>query len=847
MSHHSLSVYTELTSEQIAKDFHSSRIAGLSRHGRQRSKKMYGGNPFPWGFLYHLVQDMISPFVPGMAIVAVYLALFNHPFLLPFLGLLGIHILLQGLSHWQFIRQRWRQFMMLWKTHRAKVLCIRGRSAVKVRASQLVHGDVILLSEGIHLPVDCKIIEADHLHMDEALLFGAPYQARVKSPRDSKVEDLRDSRSLAFAGSTVLSGVGKAMVINAGKQRLFLDGFLSKEHHVQLEKQLWQLGKMHLLFSLILLILIQTPTLAPYNLFFLGFYAFTTPLLLPLLTATVLLPGKAGALYENSKSLLLPITNVVKHDILESTIFVNRTNIEMYDRTSVSTNAALLKQFLEVFHLGLPRKECVGFFKEWNRLKNHLSKEHAITLTPPASLKAIPGRSVYEVDATGEGLMSMFVYEHNMEDGRNMTIKTKIRNPRELIEEATYIWDDQLSGSRRRFFVQEKKKLFEQLDHLDEQGFHILGVAFEEEELTEKGPLVRDVFIGYIAIPALVPHEYFTLLEQARGAHKTIILYSLGEVNKKALLNIFSKDQLEFWKDAWMDKGLIINEGKKSKLMVLEHATYHTLRELTRRDESFPHFQNNTIVGNEEDQRLLPKVHLSSSKGAKHISHILGHSAHLIFKVRSTLKLFLGSQFAAGLLGGWLYFTEGSLSLMTFSPLLLSVMGLMVIGSYVVHHMRSPGFNQFSHPKNTDNYTSIRYFYDLSFLITLATALGTSFAIFFLFITLFALQLQESFAGLFTTYPTLVGGIAVVSLLSSMVALSRTSENLLTISVSFITNMILSMGIMALLSSQLPAERPFILVFTLLIVSLASLASIAMPKVVSHMKGKAASPVSSQS
>ena len=84
-------------------------------------------------------------------------------------------------------------------------------------AAELVPGDLVILSAGIRVPADGRIIEAARLQVEEAALTGES-QAVNKSPElvTDPASPLGDRTCMAFMGTTVTDGRGRMLVTATG-------------------------------------------------------------------------------------------------------------------------------------------------------------------------------------------------------------------------------------------------------------------------------------------------------------------------------------------------------------------------------------------------------------------------------------------------------------------------------------------------------------------------------------------------------------------------------------------------------------------------------------------------------
>ncbi len=94
---------------------------------------------------------------------------------------------------------------------------VRGGRIRKVDIEELVPGDIINFSNGDSVPADCRIIQSSNILVDESILTGEslPVEKGVKSV--GLMVGLGDKRSMIFSGTSVVEGVGSAVVVSTGK------------------------------------------------------------------------------------------------------------------------------------------------------------------------------------------------------------------------------------------------------------------------------------------------------------------------------------------------------------------------------------------------------------------------------------------------------------------------------------------------------------------------------------------------------------------------------------------------------------------------------------------------------
>jgi sodium/potassium-transporting ATPase subunit alpha len=100
-----------------------------------------------------------------------------------------------------------------------RVKVIREGKEKEIMAGDLVPGDLIILSEGDKVPADSRLIESTYLMVNNAPLTGESEPVPLQS--EPCEGELIGSRNIAFAGTTVVSGSGKAVVFATGMRTEF--------------------------------------------------------------------------------------------------------------------------------------------------------------------------------------------------------------------------------------------------------------------------------------------------------------------------------------------------------------------------------------------------------------------------------------------------------------------------------------------------------------------------------------------------------------------------------------------------------------------------------------------------
>ncbi|MEC4890224.1 MAG: cation-transporting P-type ATPase [Nitrospira sp.] len=101
-----------------------------------------------------------------------------------------------------------------------KAWVARGGQSVEVSRNEIVPGDLLILEEGERVPADARLIEATGMRVDNAALTGEskPKRRTAESAEDGHWLELPN---LVFAGTTILSGHGRAVVFATGMRSEF--------------------------------------------------------------------------------------------------------------------------------------------------------------------------------------------------------------------------------------------------------------------------------------------------------------------------------------------------------------------------------------------------------------------------------------------------------------------------------------------------------------------------------------------------------------------------------------------------------------------------------------------------
>ncbi len=215
------------TAAEVFKALDSSP-AGLSPDEAQLRFARYGSNSLQTPRRFSVVREFVGQFTHFLAIllwIAAGLS-FLAEWLQPEEGvammgwtIIGVIVINAVFAFFQEYRTE-RALRTLQRLLPSQSWVLRLGQPQQVPREQLVPGDVLLLEEGEQVPADARLVEATEMRVDNSSLTGESLPARRTA--DPILDGhLLTASNLVFAGTTVLSGRGQAVVYATGMQTEF--------------------------------------------------------------------------------------------------------------------------------------------------------------------------------------------------------------------------------------------------------------------------------------------------------------------------------------------------------------------------------------------------------------------------------------------------------------------------------------------------------------------------------------------------------------------------------------------------------------------------------------------------
>ncbi|AEH23121.1 ATPase, P-type (transporting), HAD superfamily, subfamily IC [Thermodesulfobacterium geofontis OPF15] len=212
---------TEVTKEEIFKLLDTSE-AGLKDEEAQRRLLYFGYNEIKEIRKTSFVLKFLRQFTHFLAIILwlasalAFISDYIHPgegmrhLGFAIIGVICINAIFAFVQEYKAEKaiEKLRQMLPFY------VKVIRNGIQKEIPAREIVPGDLIILSEGDKIPADARVIESNFLTVNNAPLTGESIPI-ILTCEPFKGEII-ESNNIAFAGATVVSGSGKAVVFATG-------------------------------------------------------------------------------------------------------------------------------------------------------------------------------------------------------------------------------------------------------------------------------------------------------------------------------------------------------------------------------------------------------------------------------------------------------------------------------------------------------------------------------------------------------------------------------------------------------------------------------------------------------
>ena len=179
--------------------------------------KKYGENKLKKSRHFDAIKVIIEQFKSFLIIIlilAAFLSFFMKSQVDAFV-ILAIIFLNAGIGFFQEYKAD-KAIESLKKLMVPKSRVFRNNKIIEINSEKIVPGDILILKEGDKIMADARIIESNGLKVNEASLTGESFPEEKTAKIISKKVPLADRINMVYQGTTVISGNGKALVVDIG-------------------------------------------------------------------------------------------------------------------------------------------------------------------------------------------------------------------------------------------------------------------------------------------------------------------------------------------------------------------------------------------------------------------------------------------------------------------------------------------------------------------------------------------------------------------------------------------------------------------------------------------------------
>lgn len=378
---------------------------------------------------------------------------------------------------------------------------VRDGNTINIPVSQVVPGDLVLLSAGDLVPADGRVLETNDFFVKQSLLTGETYPVE-KHPGELKElsNDITDASNAVFMGTTVISGSAKVLIVNTGANTAM--GAISDSLAIKPPQNSFELGTQKfgililrmtvllVLFVLLVNAILHKPWLDSF-LFAVALAVGLTPELLPMVISVTL---SRGALMMAKKRVIVKQLSSIQNLGSMDTLCTDKTGTLTEAKIKLERHIDLTGEpsdrVLELAYLN-------SFFE--TGLKSPLDE----AILEHEEIDVNLWIKIDEVPFDFERRRVSVLLDHSEKKNRILVVKGA---PEEIIRLCTHFETEK--GTIQLIDLEAKKKIHSVYTSLEKQGFRVLGIAWREEtkELThavvgDESELILSGFAAFLDPP----------------------------------------------------------------------------------------------------------------------------------------------------------------------------------------------------------------------------------------------------------------------------------------------------------------------------------------------------------
>lgn len=169
-----------------------------------------------------LWRKLIEPFVDifmAVLFVAVAISIWHHAYIDA--AIIGAIMFINAMIYYVQRFSTERILRSLQKHDKLQADVMRENKPVRIDASLLVPGDVVILEEGEKIPADCRLLKVSSFRVDESQLTGESLPISKQTDELPDEKEIYEQTNMIFQGSFVVGGRAMALVVATGNDTEF--------------------------------------------------------------------------------------------------------------------------------------------------------------------------------------------------------------------------------------------------------------------------------------------------------------------------------------------------------------------------------------------------------------------------------------------------------------------------------------------------------------------------------------------------------------------------------------------------------------------------------------------------
>ncbi|WP_336665112.1 magnesium-translocating P-type ATPase [Elizabethkingia meningoseptica] len=330
---------------------------GLSENTVKDRLKIYGKNEIATqkapSWLKQFAHSFFNPFNYILACIAI-ISLFIDAILAPdhekdFSTSIIISIMLLFSTVLRFIQEFRSNKAAEALKKMVKTSCLTKRKfkeSEEIEITEIVPGDLIILSAGDMVPADCRILKSKDLFISESILTGEalPVEKNAFSVRDAQEHNPLSLPNICYMGTNVVSGSATVVVVNTSIFTYF--GSISRNLISKRPETSFDIGVNKVSFLLIRFMLVMTPVIFLINgfvkgdwtqalLFAIAVAVGLTPEMLPMIVTANL---AKGAVNMSKRKVIVKRLNAIQNIGAMDVLCTDKTGTLTLDKIVLETH-----------------------------------------------------------------------------------------------------------------------------------------------------------------------------------------------------------------------------------------------------------------------------------------------------------------------------------------------------------------------------------------------------------------------------------------------------------------------------------------------------------------------------